>query len=373
MKITILDSIEKILEFEDEWRELSSRTKTSLFLSFDFIQLVWTVFDSPSHTPLVIVIRENGQTVGIVPFRLSTEKEYGISLRVIRFISEWQGDKPDIITTIDPDRIRQEVYTYLHTDFRLWDKIVLAEQDSEASVIWNMLFSRRTYLTIILDDMLSYFISMEGTWDDYLKQLKQKVRSNYRNRTKRLEKLPGELKVLHFEDRHTLEKGLERFIAIENSGWKKDAKIGIGQNRKHIAFYAELLGRFSLRNQAGIYLLNSNSTDIAGLILLKYNDVIYESQITFNPNYSKYSPAIVLRADVLKTLFSSSNGSYDMMGMYQQHPKHKSDWATNTKRVVSIHIYKKTRLLLLPIIFAKYIKTTHPALWDLVKRLFSRR
>ncbi|MCP4748544.1 MAG: GNAT family N-acetyltransferase [Desulfobacteraceae bacterium] len=376
MEITLIDSIDKLLEFEKEWKRLSDEAHISFFSTFDYIRLAWNYFSIPSDKLMIMVMRQNSKTVGIVPFRLSMQKVHKlpISLKTVKFISEWEGDKPGIITNIDKKQIWHHIYNYLNNNFVSWDKVVFSEQDKDSQEIITRLFSDFKKHMQLREEFFSYFISLDGAWDNYLMILKSKVRNSYKSRLKKLNKLNGGFAIESFKGKKSLKRGLDRFVAIENRGWKKSARIGVGRNLCHKKFYNELLALDIQNYQACIYIMESGGVDLAGIILLKFKKTIYESQIVYNPDYSKYSPAIILRAQVLKSLFDTFYENYDMMGMYQQKPKHKTQWATSSKGLISIEIYNKKKIHLLPLIWAKHFKETISGLGKLnqiYKKVFS--
>ncbi len=355
MDITILNTIEKISQIEKEWVQLTKNNKCSLFLTYDYTLLLWQYFSTPADEPFIMVVREKGAIVGIAPFKVAREKKFGISYKTIRFIAQWHGDRPDIIAGVDKNRLWQAIYDYLHNVYTQWHAAVLAEQETTAAVMDNEIFSSRYYFKNITNLSVSYLISMKSSWEDYSQQLSRSFRKRIKRWVKKLEAMTGKIKVDHFFQPQDIHDGLDRFIALEETSWKKDAGIGISRDHKHKAFYHDLMGLLSKEDQASVFIMKAGDEDISGYLLYRFQEVVYASQVTYNPSFSKYSPGMLLRVELLQTFFESSYEIFDMMGMVGRQPKHKTDWATGAIETFQVEVYKK-KTFLFPIIWAKKIK-----------------
>lgn len=357
MDITIIDSAEKLPEIKNQWNELSKHSCVSLFETYDYILLLWEHFGTHDDRLFIMVMRENGAVIAIAPFKIGLEKNHGIPARTIRFISDWHGDRPDIIVSVDTDkeRVWLAIHDYLHNQFTQWDIAEFQEQDAASPVTQKRFLSRGSYFTSITQSAACYFISLETSWDDYFKELKKNVRRKYRRSFKLLSQLPEKVTFDHVTEPQAMQDALDRYMAIENTSWKKEAGVGVGRDVKHIRFYRALLSSLSKENCARISIMQTGDKDMAGLIQYKYNDVVYASQITFNPHFARCSPGVVLRGEIVKSLFDSSCVTFDMMGMYRAQPVFKSNWATQIKQTYRIQIYKK-KFFLFPLIVIKLIK-----------------
>jgi CelD/BcsL family acetyltransferase involved in cellulose biosynthesis len=183
------------------------------------------------------------------------------------------------------------------------------------------------------------------------------VRSNWRNRTKRLRGLPEICRIECIENEESILEALKRFIAIEQSGWKRGVNLGIAKDLRHKIFYEDLVVDLSRKNRVAIYLLKLGDKDIAASIMYKFSGVQYERHIAYNPEYSAYSPGIILRTEILKALFGTKYKECDLLGFRSNNDgqQHKIDWATGKRETIRTVVYRrKSRIT--PILLARRIE-----------------
>ena len=366
MSVQVIDSEEGLRSIEKDWDELlAKKGGASFFSSFDYIWLAWSHFREKSDRLFVLVLKEGDAMIGIAPLKISRTLNWGIPMRTIEFIATWEGDRPEIVTLENEDLVWDRLYDFLSTEFRTWDVIDLIEQavDSPGNSRWNF-FQDGRYFCRVIPDSTCYYISLVGEWEDYINKINSKVRSNWRNRTKRLRGLPEICRIECIENEESIIEALRRFVAIEQSGWKSGANLGIAKDPRHKMFYEDLVVDLSRKNQVAIYLLKLGDKDIAASIMYKFSGVQYERHIAYNPEYSPYSPGIILRTEILKALFGTKYQECDLLGFRSNNDgqQHKIDWATGKRETVRTVVYRrKSRIT--PILLARRIEAwlkAHP-------------
>lgn len=361
MNVFVIDSLKKLSQIEDDWKNLIIQNETSLFLTYDYTMLLWEHFSEPSDQLLILAVQDNGRIVGIAPFKIGWEKMYGIPVRTIRFISQWESDRPDILTSGDENEVWQAIHDYLDNVFTKWHIAEFAEQEKTSPVMKRKFFHSASYYKDVSESSVSYFISLEQSWEQYFARLTKKVRKSYKYRLNKTKKLPGGMEIEHFNTPDDILDGLQRHITIEEESWKKQAGIGIGQTPKYIRFYNDVLKFLSKEGCACISIMKTGDVDIASMLVYKFHNVIYGVQIAYKYEFSKCSPGVILRAEMLKSLFNSSYQVLDMMGMSHQQPEFKSSWATHSNQTYRIQVFKK-KLRILPLIAGKKMKKASSSL-----------
>ncbi|MBP1694838.1 MAG: hypothetical protein H6Q41_26 [Deltaproteobacteria bacterium] len=368
MEIRVIDTEERLSSIEKDWNDLlAKKGKASFFSSFDYVRLAWSHFRRTSDRLFVLVLREGDAVIGIAPLRISRTLSWGIPMRTVEFIATWEGDRPEIVTLEDEDLVWGRLYEFLSTEFRGWDVIDLVEQavDSPGNLRWKFFQDKRFFCRVI-PDSTCYYISLIGDWESYINRINAKVRSNWRNRAKRLRGLPEICRIECIENEDEVLEGLKRFIGIEQSGWKQGANLGIARDLMHKTFYEDLVVDLSRKNQVAIYLLKLGDKDIAGSVMYKFGGVQYERHIAYHPEYAAYSPGIILRTEILKSLFGTNYDECDLLGFRSNGDgqQHKLDWATGKRETVRTIVYRrKSRIT--PILLARRIEAwlkTHPSL-----------
>jgi len=353
MNITIINHDKGFLLLEKEWNDLTERAHSSFYSGFDYTKLTWKYSRSKNDRLLIILVKKYDNIIGIAPLKISIKTRFNIKLRTIEFINEWQSDKPRVITLENERLIWDKIYRFLDTEFTKWDVISLVEQTPDNKPLQKFIIKSR-YDTERLPDATSYYVALDMTWEDYLSSRKRKVRSNYNNRLRKLHALPGKCLFDHISQPIDREHALARFIMLEKKSWKKSDNIGISMDTTHEKFYVDLLVNLG-GNNVSFHFLTIDSKDIAGLLLFKGTHFLYESHIVYDQEYSKYSPGILLRGEVLKAFFGSPYLKYDMLGMRAIFPSHKIDWATGEEKTNHVLI-RKMASRAFPIVLYKKIK-----------------
>ncbi|GEM_PF-2182610 len=351
ISIEIIDSEEAFLALQDQWDALIEKsTNPSFFSTFLFVSTAWKHFRSETDRLFILVVRRDAQLVGIAPFRIGSEKVAnnrllaGIQVKVIRFIAEWgSGDKPVLVTTEDPEVIWDSIFQFLDKEFTRWDGIWLVEQAADSPVLNRRFFSRLWFFTRTFTNAPSFFISIAGTWEEFLTTRGKETYRTWKKDQKRLFNLPEGVVFQCVVDPGSIPEALKRFISIEQSGWKKDQDFSIGGSEKNKRFYEELLVQSAHKNMAAICLLTSGTMDIAGIIVYKYNRTVYAAQVTFSPKYAKYSPGMIINAEVIKSFFNTQYQEIDYLGFQRGNEKNslKERWSTGSRQTTTIMLNKR--------------------------------
>jgi len=348
LRIERIASEEAFVAIKDEWDQLTEKSiDSSFYATYSFVHTAWKYYRSDNDQLFILVVRRGATLVGIAPFRIESIKMgnirliRGIRLRVIRFIAEW-GDKPTIVTTEEPEIMWDRIFQYLTKEYTQWDMISLAEQPANSPVLIQRLLRNIWYTARSVPESNSYYVSITGTWEEYIKTRGKNTRRTWKNGREKLFNLPEGVCFQCVEDPETLPEGLKRFISIEQSGWKKNRDFSVGGNEINKRFYEELLIHLAQKNMVAIYFLTSGTTDIAGELLYKNHNIAYLAQITHRQGYAEYSPGVILRAEIIKALFGTHYKRCDLLGFRGEENSLKKNWSTGALQTMTIQVYKKS-------------------------------
>ena len=351
IRIEVVDSEEAFLALKDEWDALIEKSyNTSLYSTFLFVSTAWKHYRSETDRLFLLVVRRDATLIGIAPFRIGSVKLgnsrllLGMRLRVIRFIAEWgSGDKPVIVTTEEPGHMWDVIFQFLGKEFTQWDGLWLVEQPVNSPVLNQRVFSKMWYFTMTIPNVTSFYVSITGTWEEYLKTRGKNTHHTWKKTRKKIFELSEGVCIQCIENPETMLEALERFIGIEQSGWKKNREFTLGGSEKNKRFYEELLVQLACKNMAAIYILTSGTTDIAGAILYKHKSTVYASQLAYNQMYAECSPGVILNAEIIKSLFGSHYQEYDFLGFQTGDEKNslKKKWSTGSRQTNTILVNKR--------------------------------
>jgi len=360
MKIRVVDTDSEFDALEESWNRLSDRTAPNFFSSFDYVRTVWKHFRGTDDRLHILMLSEGPAIVGIAPFYIERCRTRRIPYRIIRWIAAWEGDRPRLLIEGNEEMFWKEILCFLERERRSWELLDLVEQpmSGPGGQGWSFL-SRSGWYWEKAPDAIDYYISLEGSWDDYLKGLGSHTRKEWRRHTRRLSSIPGGYAVERISDPKQMQMALGRFVRLERSGWKAEAGIGVGKDKRHLAFYEDLLVRLAEKGQATAHFLTSNGEDIAAGICFIQRDLVSFRHTTYSPAYSAYSPGILLQAEILQELFRGTYRELDLEGMREDgaSPRLKTEWATGRRETVHLTALR-VRSRLLPLIIFKRLKST---------------
>jgi CelD/BcsL family acetyltransferase involved in cellulose biosynthesis len=368
MKIRVVDTDSEFDALEESWNRLSDKTTPNFFSSFDYVRTAWEHFRGPNDRLYILVLSEGPSIVGIAPFYIHIERygKWEIPYRTIRWIAMWEGDRPRLLVGENEEMCWIEIFRFLESQEHSWEVLDLVEQpmDGPEGRGWSFL-PRFGWHWEKEPDTIDYYISLEGSWDDYLKGLGSETRNQWRRKARRLSSIPGGYVMERISDPKQMQMALDRFVRLERSGWKAEAGVGAGKDKRHLAFYEDLLVRLAGKGQATAHFLTSSREDVAGWICFNQRNVVYFRHTAYSPTYSAYSPGILIQAEVIQELFREAYRELDLLGMKEDGtvPRHKTEWATGRRKTIHLTAYR-VRSRLLPLVIFKRLKrilTRRPA------------
>lgn len=357
MKVQIVDTDGGFDALEGPWNALAENRPSSFFSTFDYVRTAWKHFHKPADRLFLLVLHDGPSVACIAPFYIRSQRSRGIPLRRIRFISTWEGDRPQIITMGSEEAAWRDIMAFLEREFRDWEVLELVEQPVEGpeGSGWSFLL-RSGWHWESAPGGVDHYVSLSGSWEDYLKSLDSNTRNNWRRRSRRLSSSPEGYAVEWISEPGRIREALSRFVALERSGWKTDAGIGVAKDESHRAFYEDLLLRLAAKGQALFCFLKSGGEDMASTINFVQQDRILGRHTTYSPAYVVHSPGILLNAEIIRFGFEGPYREFDLLAMKgNEAPKSKSDWANGRRELVDWTGYR-VRSRILPLIAAKRLK-----------------
>lgn len=330
----------------EPWRELSAAaTVASLFSSYDFVSMAWRHFHGPKQRLMILVLRRNEQIEAIVPMMVSRDSYRGMPVRVVKFIASWEGDRPNMVCRGESSQAWNQVLDFFQCEFKDWDVLQLIEQDVSAQLHLHPLFHHRSITSQFLPDGIDYWADLRSTWEEFLAGRKSSVRQNYRNRARKLSGLPGGYQVERINSAEAMPSAFERFINLEGRSWRQGAShTGVNKNPDHCKFNRDLILRLAELGLADIYFLRHAEADIAAAIMYRHRDIVYERHLAYDQAFAKFSPGIVLKAEILSSLSGGAYRECDYLclGSQPERKGHSREWATGERPTQRLIAYRRT-------------------------------
>jgi CelD/BcsL family acetyltransferase involved in cellulose biosynthesis len=343
----LVATTEQLTELQEEWDQTFNRCREpSIFNDFAYVRSVWRYFSEPTDRLHIVVVRHGGTIAAIAPWYITNGGQARQGSRMIRSISLLEGDKPDILVVEESEVVWEEILRFLCQRWGGWDMLRLDELTEESPALRHRLPGMSRFRRENTPMHASYFVSLQGRWEDYFTARPKGVQKSYLRRLRRLAEQAGPVSFLCLDQPDHIRQGLQRYVALEQLSWKKGTGIGISRSAASLGFYQEVLPELARRGRAEIHLLQANGIDIAACLKFKGRQKVYSRETTFHPAYAPYSPGTLLLAHSIQSYFGKEWLELDMMGMAGVSGlQEKRDWSTGQQHLFRTKIVNRWALL----------------------------
>ncbi len=157
------------------------------------------------------------------------------------------------------------------------------------------------------------YLPVTGDFAKYRAGLSGNFRSNLNKAARKLADLNGvEFEFLTSEDRCL--EGLERFLAVETSGWKGREGSAIGQHPALVDFYSTLVQRLAARGWLEWQFLKAEGKILAGNFAVRSGRSLAICKLGYDESYARCAPGNMLLEHVVKRSFEADDiDQIDMM------------------------------------------------------------
>jgi len=167
-----------------------------------------------------------------------------------------------------------------------------------------------------------------------LKQLiSKKLLKNINRHQKKLTSDKKSITIESYENESNIQKAIDLFFEVENSGWKKRTKTSILSNPSTKNFYNELWNNFISRKKGVIYLLYLDHEVIAGAIAFTHNKCQYLHKIAFKEDYANFGPGSILIKEIID--LAINNRKIETI-CFNTYPKWLNRWHPDAHSLIAL-------------------------------------
>lgn len=376
--VRVLDDFDEFLELEDAWTNLHGRASLSTpFLSHEWIRTWWTHF-ARSRDFRIITLSEDGESeslVGAAPLALETRRSFGISYRTAEILGtsrvEDRGmglaDRADFLVDSDhPEAYQRLLHAVLEElDWDILHLKAIPGRGHLAEAARRLQNVRRREF----DHDVSPYVPCEGTWDSYLKDRSKTFRKSLRKMRNRVQKLDG-YRMDRFHGAEAVSH-IPEIFAVNEKSWKGDAGSALFESPRIRSFFLDLADAMASRQSLLLYTLSAEQKTIAYEVCLEGPRSVVAYNASFDPDYGKLSPGIVLSGFILEDTFSRGCSEYDQSRGDHEYKRRWNESHREEKQVAVVRPgWKPYAAYLLRVGLRSWIKTLPglPAFYEALTR-----
>ena len=337
--MTLIEEVRGFSSFlglEKEWNSVLQKSENdSIFLRHEWFRSWWEAYGAEKEL-LILLIKENGELLGICPFMISKGHFRGFPIKKISFIENDETPRLNMIYIKGRNEIVGTIIGYLLQKVKEWNILILNKipVDSESYAMIQKVCRENKLFFFNKTSWQSPFLKIETDWNTFYKNTSQRLKKRLRYNNNQLKKL-GDIEISQIDGR---EKDLEDVFSIGRSSWKNKIDKSISSTEENKKFFSSLTATADTKGWLYVWMMKANGKPVAFEYDLQYKGKVHALRSEFDEEYASYSPGAVLENFIIKSIFENGFKEYDMGGSADEYKKH---WTTSIREHVNILVFNK--------------------------------
>lgn len=330
--VSVIDSI------ASEWRALCSEGPGDQpFYRPEWISAYLRAFQ-PQARVVLIAPRRHGRLLGVLPLIEDQLGIFGMGATRLRAPVNEHSNRLDLIHGADDGILATELIWQTLVDLHDWDILDFREVPANGSFLRLLeLAERDGYVTATRETLRSPYVPLEpfSRADDILAPLDSQFRRNLRNRKRRLANL-GAVHVARVD--HVDHGVLDRFFALEQSGWKGRSGTAIACSPETRRFYTDIAASADSNGYLALYELWCGEEVVAIGLGMDLGGRFFKLKSGINESFRSIGPGHLLNAEILGDLVGRGVSEFDMLG---HNDEYKARWTGVYRQHYHCHVFRK--------------------------------
>jgi CelD/BcsL family acetyltransferase involved in cellulose biosynthesis len=294
MKVERISTYDRFVASKKEWNTLLSKSGLNLpFLTHQWFDAWWQSFGHEGDLTILFFRDDSGSLAGIAPMMIRDE--------VFQFMANHEvTDYCDFIFCEDKcDVFYDHLLDCFEADSSQYYPIELINiPESSASLsLLPGLAAKHDWAHDIQESEVVPVLSLPGSYEEYLENLGRKNRHELRRKIRKWDSV-GDVRIQRITDSETLGSVINEFINLHKAS--SPAKQEFWEKKGMSQFFARLVRLFSREKWVELDALHIRGRLIAALLSFSYGDTKYFYNVTYDLEYSAYSPGFFLFDHAIK-------------------------------------------------------------------------
>ena len=325
-------SEEGLFESKGDWNRLFAQASAqNPFLMWEWMASWWRHFGAGKRLHLLLVRRE-GELIGIAPFYQREIRIGGISFRALSFLGDEAvgSDHLDLLSRSGcEDEVAEAIaQTWLNAR-RDWDFVALRHSAEASPHVARLLrLSEEGWRVQRQEGELCPFLRLEPTWEAFLNQRSASMRYTIRRKIRNLEK-EHPVEFVMIEDLHEGRSGMERLISLHQKRWGDRGGSDAFVSEIKLPFHRETAEAFFQKGMARLFFLKVEGETVAALYGFLIGRRFFYYQAGFDPSWKGKSVGLVLMAKCIETAIAQGWSEFDFLRGPEEY---KSHWTSEQRK-----------------------------------------
>jgi CelD/BcsL family acetyltransferase involved in cellulose biosynthesis len=278
---------------ERDWNEvLRTSGEDDVFLKVEWLS-AWLDIFGKNKQILVLKVLDRDKVVGFAPFAISGRRFY--SSKNVEFIGSGPSDRCAILAENGRADVHAAVWAYM-TRREGWDTMDLKDTREDCPTAVNL---RRIFPNAEYGTNVSPYVTVAGTYDEYLRGFKKKNRQSLQRCWRRL------------SEKHNVTFGLKKpedsndddyreFVRLGNARWEGSGTKSVLAFPDMVKFVGRAVTGLAREGLPTLHYLKEGDRMIAIGLGFEYLQRYLCYLSGFDPEFSTYSPGSLLLGKVLE-------------------------------------------------------------------------
>ena len=304
MRVTCYSSLAELLPLREAWTTVHSESsQKSPFTSFEFVEL-WYRHFLGDNSARVYAVEDHAQPIGFLPLVCTHRGPF----RVLKSLTnDHCAHSGPVIRRGHEDGFLRAILGHLSGHPHSWDQFVYAFTYSFSDLpgLFPQTLLSSSRLAWHQEIEPSYAVVLNVPFDDYVRNtLSPATRKHYKRYSRRLAQSRPTFR--HYQHSAAIDHWQE-FLAMEDSGWKNQARSSIRQlSANYQEYYAGLLDLLARRESLHLYFLDIGDTPAASALGYTEGDIFHWAKVAYDESLGEYSPSNMLTFHIIQDLVAHS-------------------------------------------------------------------
>lgn len=311
----VLAGEEKLKDYQGTWERLFAAGSYEASLSFEWTKALLDTHLGDDRFSL-IVVRDAGEVLGLVPICLRQVIKHGLSVSTIMPVAEYFNTHSDLLVCERSEEVMVVLWEAIFAITRKWDIFRINRLVAGNPLVAQLTGSLHHNFSFVHHRNQaepSFYLALGASYPEYLRSKSAKFRYNLKNSVKKMA-AAGEVGFLREYDFDEFETAYRLILAIEEKSWKHAQGTAITSTAKQRQFYRELCGGAFRNGWLRFSILTLNAVPIAFEMGLEKEKKYYSVHGSYDESYRRQKPGTVLLATIFEELIGDGVWEFDWFG-----------------------------------------------------------
>lgn len=326
-ELPLIDAIHNI---SHAWSAIITEKNINPSLLPGWLKSVCDAFQVSTNTK-VLVIYENRNIVGVIPYYIVKKRISGISTKAIELATNLVAYHQELITLLPIEETIAIFISHLNKTTG-WDILTIKDVATEGATYKGL--TGNIHSTTYTSESSPY-LTLTGSWEALVSSKQKKFRYKVNKREKELLN-NSTLENIWFTGGDNCDELINSILLIEKNSWKIQDGMDITSRPVETAYYRQLIPYLSQNRILLANLLKLDGVAIAYNLCYQMNGRVGQIKTSFDNSYQELSPGAMIIEEMLRYCYRHGFLEFDFLGDVMPH---KMAWTKEIRPHETVTLY----------------------------------